>query len=61
MDRFSQGLPDPQDAEVIDHCLDCGSEIYVGQAAVKYGDGLVCNYRCLASAIGAVTITVGEE
>ena len=30
LDRFSQGLPDPQDAEVIGYCSYCGMEIYEG-------------------------------
>lgn len=59
MDRFERGLPDPQEAEVIDYCP-CGGEIYEGQQAVKVGNELHCNYRCVAEAFGAVTITAGE-
>lgn len=59
--RFEQGLPDPQEAEVVDECLGCHAEIYAGQEVVQFGDGLCCNYRCLATAMGAVVITVGED
>lgn len=60
MDRFERGLPDPQEAEVIDY-RPCGGEIYEGQQAVMVGHVLHCNYRCVAEAFGAVTITAGEE
>ncbi|NEZ45365.1 hypothetical protein [Paenibacillus alvei] len=61
MDRFERGLPDPQEAKVVDECLECGAEIYQGQTAVKAGDGHCCNFKCFALALGAILITVGEE
>ncbi|MFK0524799.1 hypothetical protein ACINKY_21600 [Paenibacillus illinoisensis] len=61
MNRFEQGLPDPQAAEVVDECLGCGGEIYRGQEVVKYGDeGLCCNFRCLGVAMNAENTTAGE-
>lgn len=61
MDRFEQGLPDPQVAVVVDMCLGCGGEIYYGQEVVKYGDeGLCCNFRCLAESMNAEKTTAGE-
>jgi len=30
-DRFSQGLPDPQEASVACYCEGCGREIYEGE------------------------------
>lgn len=60
MDRFEQGLPDPQEAEVIDYCP-CGGEIYVGQNVVRKGNELYCSFECLAGSMGAVTIMAGEE
>lgn len=61
LDRFEQGLPDPQEAKVIEECLGCGNEIYEGQDVVHYGDELYCNYKCLADAFGATRITAGED
>jgi len=31
LDRFAQGLPDPQEAEVKAYCEGCGGEIYEGE------------------------------
>lgn len=59
MDRFSQGLADPQEATVIDHCEECGSEIYAGQLATSMDGTLFCTDRCLFNNLGAVTITAG--
>ena len=28
LDRFAQGIPDPQEAEVMAYCEGCGEEIY---------------------------------
>lgn len=62
MDRFEQGLKDPQEAEVVAYCANpsCEGEIYEGQAVVTYGDDLCCNFGCLAKLLGAVEMTVGE-
>lgn len=59
MDRFSQGLADPQEATVIDHCEECGGEIYDGQNATLLNETLFCNDRCLFNYLGAATITAG--
>lgn len=63
LDRFEVGRPDPQEAEVMDYCVNprCGGEIYEGQTAVRYGSGLCCDMKCFADAIGAVTIIVGGK
>jgi hypothetical protein len=61
MDRFTQGLPDPQEAKVFDHCEECGGEIYHGQLATHMNGTLFCSDKCLFHYLGAVTITAGEE
>ncbi|MEK5058605.1 hypothetical protein BK126_03170 [Paenibacillus sp. FSL H7-0326] len=62
MDRFEQGLPDPQEADVIEYCANetCGNEIYQGEKAVTYGDALCCSFKCVAVIMGAYEITAGE-
>ena len=61
MDRFSQGLPDPQEARVFCNCAGCGGEIYIGQDATSSAVGKVyCNEGCLLDDVGAVAITAGE-
>jgi hypothetical protein len=32
MDRFSVGLPDPQEKKVVGECLGCGGEVYAGES-----------------------------
>lgn len=36
MDRFSRGLPDPQEARVVGECDGCGGEIYEGEEIVEF-------------------------
>ena len=40
LDRFAQGLPDQQDAEVMAYCEGCGGEIYEGED-VYVVDGVI--------------------
>lgn len=61
MDRFEQGLPDPQEAEVFGYCDDCDGEIYKGQEYVRVGtEAIFCSLKCYALASGAIEITAGE-
>jgi hypothetical protein len=60
MERFSQGLFDPQEVVVVDHCEECGGEIYFGQIATTMDETLFCNDKCLFENLGVVTITAGE-
>ncbi|MFD2752426.1 hypothetical protein ACFSUM_18735 [Virgibacillus siamensis] len=61
MDRFEQGLPDPQEVEVFGHCDECGGEIYMGQYYVKVGlEEMFCSMKCYALASGAIEIMAGE-
>lgn len=47
--------------QVVDHCEECGREIYEGQSVPFVNKTLFCNDRCLFDYLGAVTITAGEE
>jgi hypothetical protein len=48
LDRFSQGLPDPQDADVLYECDACGAEIYPGEDVfVVNGDIICADLECL--------------
>ncbi|WP_103110589.1 hypothetical protein [Brevibacillus reuszeri] len=60
MDRFSEGLPDLQEAKVVDHCEECGGEIYDKQLVWRVGEDLFCCSGCMLTNLGAVTITAGE-
>jgi len=61
LDRFSQGLPDPQDAEVMAYCKGCGGEIYEGED-VYVVDGLILHaeWDCLYQYIDPKLKTVEE-
>ena len=48
LDRFSQGLPDPQEAEVKAYCEGCGGEIYEGENAFCYDGEYYHSPECLA-------------
>lgn len=61
MDRFEQGLPDPQEMKVVGHCDECGGEIYEGQTVISFGADRLCNSDCLINYLGAVTISAGED
>lgn len=56
MDRFQE----QQQPKVLDHCEECGAEIYDGQLVTTLEGDLFCNDRCLFNYLGAVTLTAGE-
>lgn len=41
MDRFSAGLPDPQEKWVVDECVGCGGEIYAGDSVWEVGGDML--------------------
>jgi len=61
LDRFSQGLPDPQNAEVMAYCEGCGGEIYEGED-VYYANGAILHNDsdCLYQYINPQLMTVEE-
>lgn len=61
LDRFPQGLADTQEATVVDHCEECGGEIYSGQQVWKVGSDMFCKTECLLDNLGVETLTVGDE
>ncbi|MDC0763462.1 hypothetical protein POF51_22310 [Brevibacillus sp. AG] len=62
MDRFSGvSISDVQETKVVDHCDECGGEIYDGVLAWKVGSDIFCSSDCMLSNIGAKPITAGEE
>lgn len=54
LDRFAQGLPDPQEAEVLGYCDACGLEIYVDGDVWMLDDGGRIHpvIRCLKRYVG---------
>ena len=61
LDRFAQGLPDPQDAEVMAYCEGCGGEIYPGEEVyVIDGEILHSEWECLMEYIGVRIMTIEE-
>jgi len=61
LDRFSQGLPDPQDADVLAYCEGCGGEIYQGEEVyVVEGDILHAEWECLVRYIDPEFKTIEE-
>lgn len=56
LDRFSEGIKDPQEARTVCDCDSCGSEIYEGAALVTSEvtelDSF-CSASCLLTYIGA--------
>ena len=62
LDRFSQGLPDPQAAPVAAHCAACDGEVYDGDLVyvVPGGDILHGDTECLVDYIGASLISAEE-
>ncbi|MGG3320942.1 hypothetical protein ABER36_24155, partial [Brevibacillus centrosporus] len=61
LDRFGQGLPDPQEETEspelpVDECAndECQTWIYRGDKVWRYDGDLYCKLRCLAKAMGAV-------
>ncbi|SDH85578.1 hypothetical protein SAMN04489735_10854 [Aneurinibacillus thermoaerophilus] len=48
MDRFSQGLADPQETHVVGECLSCGGEVYEGEEVWEVeGEYLHDGYDCI--------------
>lgn len=61
LDRFSQGLPDLQDAEILTYCEGCGGEIYEGEDVyVVEGEILHAEWECLAQYIDPEVKTIEE-
>lgn len=61
LDRFSQGLPDPQEADVKAYCTGCGGEIYENEDVyVVNGEILHKDLECLEQYIDPVIVTVEE-
>jgi len=61
LDRFAQGLPDPQEAEVMAYCEGCGGEIYEGEEVyVVDGEILHAEWECLVQYIDPELMTVEE-
>lgn len=61
LDRFSQGLPDPQEAKVMAYCKGCGEEIYEGGDVYRVnGDILHNDWECLVLYIDPEVMTVEE-
>ncbi len=61
LDRFAQGPPDPQDADVLAYCEGCGGEIYEGED-VYVVDGVILHaeWECLVQYIDPDFMTVEE-
>jgi len=62
MDRFSQGLPDPQDTKVVAYCDGCDGEIYEGEDVWLLRDGCIVHqeYSCLEKCMDIAIMTVEE-
>ena len=61
LDRFAQGLPDPQEALPLEQCQGCGGEIYPGED-VYVVDGYIIHARvdCLVSYVSPRYMTIEE-
>ncbi len=59
LDRFSQGLPDPQETEVKAYCEGCGGEIYQGEDVYDV-DGVILHaeWECLVKYINPDRTTI---
>ena len=61
LDRFSQGLPDPQEAKTMCYCQGCGGNIYPGEDVyVIDGDITHNDWECLVQYIDPVVKTIEE-
>lgn len=61
LDRFAQGLPDPQDAPVVARCQGCGEEIYPREDVYCVnGDILHADWECLYRYIGPEFMAVED-
>jgi hypothetical protein len=62
LDRFSEGLPDPQDAPVVRSCDGCGDEIYPGDAYQDADTGKVyCERECAPADAELMEIEINED
>ena len=61
-DRFSQGLPDPQEAPVVCECDGCGGEIYEHSLVWVLDDDAILHpdTDCLKDYIDPMTMTIEE-
>lgn len=61
LDRFAQGLPDPQDVAAVEECQGCGRAIYPGED-VYVVDGYILHaaWECLVDHLGLQVMTVEE-
>jgi len=61
LDRFAQGPPDPQEADIKAYCEGCGGEIYEGED-VYVVDGVILHaeWDCLYQYIDPELKTVEE-
>jgi len=59
LDRFSQGLRDPQEAPAVAYCAACSCEIYDGELVYSIS-GDIIHPDCLAEHTGAVLMSVED-
>ena len=61
-DRFSQGLPDPQEASVACYCEGCGREIYEGEDVWVLNTGAIIHqeWTCLEDYMDPDAMTIEE-
>lgn len=59
LDRFSQGLRDPQEAPAVAYCAACSGEIYEGELVYSIS-GDIIHPDCLAEHTGAVLMSVED-
>lgn len=61
LDRFSQGLPDPQEAKVMAYCEGCGGEIYEGEDVYCINEDILhFDDECLARYIDPQVMSIEE-
>lgn len=61
LDRFAQGLPDPQDEKELFCCDHCGAEIYEGDDYYSTGPNeYACSESCALELAGIELRVAGE-
>jgi hypothetical protein len=61
LDRFSQGLPDPQEAKAMAECVGCGGEIYKGEWVLVVGEDILHDRQdCLMQYVNPEPMTIEE-
>jgi hypothetical protein len=61
LDRFSQGIPDPQEGRVLGTCEACGGEIYEGEEVfVINGNIIHADWECLQEYIGPAIMSIED-